>query len=319
MPTCSNWTYVTVANPLVSLKAAVKSVLAAVNARRRHAQIKAEAPHITKAEITQGLREMGIVPGDVIMLHSSLKSLGYVDGGPRAVLEAIYDAVSPGGTLVVPTYYLPGGTIYSTCQMSDYVFDPRVHGSNLGALPDTFIKMPGVERSIHPTHSVSALGSKAAYIVGDHHQAASIFGEGSPWARCLELNAKVLGLGISMGPVTFYHVLEDRLLDKFPLPVRMAETYRLKCRDWQGQLIEVPVTPLDLAYVPRRIDNKSRADLREFFYQDFLKAGILHPGKVGEARSWYVPAQDFYSRLEYLAQRGITIYAEPAELAAFQG
>ena len=82
---------------------------------------------------------------------------------------------------------------------------------------------------------------------------------------------------------------------------------------------EVPVTPLDLAYVPRRIDNKSRADLREFFYQDFLKAGILHPGKVGEARSWYVPAQDFYIRLEYLAERGITIYAEPAELAAFQG
>lgn len=302
---------------LQALKQTIKSVLANREAKRREAAIKAEAPHIDKATIVNGLRAMGIVPGDVVMLHSSLKSLGYVEGGAQTVLEAVYEAVSPGGTLVVPTYYLPGGTIYNTCKMEGYVFDPRQHGSNLGALPDTFLKMPDIKRSIHPTHSVSALGPQAEYVVSTHHLAPSIFGPGSPWERCLQLNAKVLGIGISMGPVTFYHLLEDMLLDKFPLPVRLPETFMLPCRDWDGQLIKVPVTPLDPVYNPRRIDNKARGDLQQFFIEDFRRAGILKDGKVGTAAAWFVPAKDFYARLEWLAGRGITIYAEPAELAAF--
>jgi aminoglycoside N3'-acetyltransferase len=305
-----------VAKFLQALKQTIKSVLASREAKRREAEIKAEAPHIDKATIVNGLRAMGIVPGDVVMLHSSLKSLGYVEGGAQTVLEAVYEAVSPGGTLVVPTYYLPGGTIYNTCKMEGYVFDPRQHGSNLGALPDTFLKMPGIRRSIHPTHSVSALGPQADYVVSTHHLAPSIFGSGSPWERCLQLNAKVLGLGISMGPVTFYHLLEDMLLDKFPLPVRLKETFMLPCRDWDGQLIKVPVTPLDPVYNPRRIDNKARGDLQQFFIEDFRRAGILKDGKVGTAAAWFVPAKDFYARLEWLAGWGITIYAEPAELAA---
>lgn len=294
-------------------------MLEARTAKRRETKIKAEAPHINKAMIVNGLRAMGIVSGDVVMLHSSLKSLGYVDGGAQAVLEAVHEALSPDGTLVVPTYYQPGGTIYNTCKMTDYVFDPRLHGSNLGSLPEAFLKMPGIKRSIHPTHSVSALGPQADYIVSTHHLAPSIFGEGSPWERCLRLNAKVLGLGISMGPVTFYHLLEDILLDEFPVPVRLPEVFRLKCRDWSGQLIEVPITPLDPAYNPRRIDNKARGDLQQFFMDDFRRAGILKDGKVGEAAAWFVSAKDFYARLEWLAKRGVTVYSEAAQLAAFKG
>lgn len=279
--------------------------------------MRTHAPHIDRSTIVNDLRKLGIRSGDVVMLHSSLRSIGYVEGGARVVLECIYEALSPGGTLVVPTYYLPGGTIYNTCKMEDYVFDPQVHGSNLGALPAAFLKMHGVERSIHPTHSVSALGPKASYVVDSHHLAPSIFGEGSPWERCLQLNAKILGIGISMGPVTFYHLLEDTLLNEFPLPVRLPEVHHLKCRDRNGHLIEVPVTPLDPVYNPRRIDNKARTDLQEFFMEDFHNAGILMKGRVGSAQAWYVPAQDFYQRLAWLAEQGITIYSEPDELATF--
>lgn len=302
-----------------ALKRSIKKILAARQAKQREAALRAEAPHIDRATIVAGLRAMGIGPGDIVMLHSSLKSLGYVEGGPREVLEAVYEAISPGGTLVVPTYYLPGGTIYNTCKMTDYVFDPREHGSNLGALPAAFLTLPGIERSIHPTHSVSAIGPRAKEIVGSHHLAPSVFGEGSPWERCLSLNAKVLGLGISMGPVTFYHLLEDRMLERFPLPVRMNETFQMPCRDWQGQLVKVPVTPLDPVYMPQRIDHKSRADLRQFYYEEFSRVGLLHAGKVGEARSWWIGAQDFYAHLENLALRDLTIYATPEQLQAARG
>ena len=297
-------------------KAFVKSLLAARHQRQRVDELRASRRTIPKSELREGLEGLGIRHGDTVMLHSSLKSLGFVDGGPRTVLEALVEAVGPTGTLVVPTYWLPGGTILATCTLDGYVFDPRRHGSHLGRLPSEFLKFDGIARSIHPTHSVSAIGRHAREVTERHHLAPSIFGTGSPWDRCHALDAKVLGLGISMGPVTFYHLLEDRMLDRFPLPVRLSTTYRMPCLDHDGRTVVVPVTPLDPAFMPQRIDAPGRDDLRDYFRSDFDRQGLLGRGRVGEAPSWVVPAQRFYARLETLMDEGITIYATPEQLAA---
>jgi aminoglycoside N3'-acetyltransferase len=301
---------------LEQAKTFVKSLLAAREQKRRAEALSASRRHITKSELRSGLESLGIVAGDAVMLHSSLKSIGFVDGGPRAFLEALIEAVGPTGTLVVPTYWLPGGTILATCKLAGYVFDPRRDGSNLGRLPSEFLEFDGIERSIHPTHSVSAIGREARYVTGHHHLAPSIFGTGSPWDRCHEIDAKVVGLGISMGPVTFYHYVEDRMLDDFPLPVRMKEEYRLPCLDWEGRRIAVPVVPLDPRFMPQRIDAPARDDLRAYFMQEFNARGLLSWGQVGEARSWSIPAQAFNAHLERLVDEGITIYATPDQLAA---
>ena len=294
-----------------------EAVIAAHQAHKRVVALEQHAPHIDGPAITAGLRALGFVAGDTVLMHSSLKSLGFVDGGPRAVLEAVFAAISPGGTLVVPTYYMPGGTIYSTCHTAGYVFDRDQHGTGLGALPTTFLTMPGVVRGIHPTHSLSALGPQAVYVVGDHHRAPSTFGPHSPWDRCLKLDAKVLGLGVSLHPVAYYHALEDAMGDGFPLPVRMRECFPVKCRAADGSIIEVPITPLDPAYMQRRIDHPSREDLRRYFREDFRRAGILREVTVGTADVWCTTARDFYARIERLAKAGLTIYAPPEALTAF--
>lgn len=281
----------------------------------RERQIKSSTRTVSREEMTTDLRALGIEPGDSIFLHSSLKSLGYVPGGATTVLQALLDAIGPSGTLVVPTYYLPGGTIHNTVRMAGYVFDPREHGSNLGALPSAFLRLPGVVRGIHPTHSVSALGPKAHYVVGEQHRAPSIFGPGSPWDRFCDIDGKVLGLGISMGPVTFYHLLEDRLGAAFPLPVRGTETFHMPCRTASGEAVTVPVVPLLPEFLPRRIDNPARKDLRDYFWREFTAAGLLRFGKVGEARAWYIGARDFYAHLVKLCNEGITIYATAEDLA----
>ena len=41
------------------------------------------------------------------------------------MIGALQDAVGPQGTLLLPAYYLPGGTVRATCDMQDYVFDAR--------------------------------------------------------------------------------------------------------------------------------------------------------------------------------------------------
>ena len=299
---------------LKGLKQQIKAVLTDYQKKQNAKALEATRQHVTAETLAEGLRDLGIRSGDVVFLHSSLKSLGFVEGGPRAVIDALCAVVGTEGTVIIPTYFLPGGTIHATCHMADYVFDPVRCGSNLGALPAEFLKYPGVKRSIHPTHSVSAVGKLADFITDSHHLADSIFGTGSPWQRCIEVNGKVLGLGVSMGPITFYHTLEDKLGKAFPLPVRMAEQFQLPCKDWEGKSISVPVVPLDPAYMPRRIDNPERDDLRTYFWNEFSRMGLIHTGVVGEAKSWYIESQAFYTHLECLAADGITIYATPLEL-----
>ena len=299
----------------MAIKQLAKNLIRKVQSEVRRREIEKSAVHVDKDAIVAGLRSMGIGDGDVLFLHSSLRSLGFVEGGPGTVLTALLEAIGPQGTLIVPTYYQPGGTIYSTCKIPDYIFDPAIHGTDLGALPSAFLKRPDVERSLHPTHSVSAIGPRARFVTESHHLAPSVFGDGSPWERFIQLDGKVLGLGISMGPVTFYHLLEDMTGDAFPLPVRMNEVHRLRCRRADGEVIHVPVVPLDPEYMLRRIDNPSRDDLRDYFWREFESAGLMRVGMVGEGKSWVIGGKNFYRHLQQLLGEGITIYSTAEELA----
>lgn len=294
----------------------LRSVWHGLQKKRRAAELSQTQPHVTAQRITADLRQMGIGAGDVLFVHSSMKSLGYVEGGPQAVVQGLLDAVGPQGTVMLPTYYMPGGTILGTCQLKDYVFDPRQHGTHMGALPEAFLRFAGVERSIHPTHSVSAIGPQARYLTEAHHQAPSVFGKGSPWQRFHELNGRVLGLGISMGPVTFYHLLEDTLGEAFPVSVWVDDTYQLPCKGWAGEDIVVPVRPYRADCMAVRIDQKSREDLRDFMKQALLAEGVLHTGHVGAAPSWHLTAHAFYATLLKLSQRGITVYSRPEQLTS---
>lgn len=305
------------ASLLETIKRPARALRDALLRSRRQAELQRTAPHATRADILQGLRGLGIQPGDVLFLHSSLKSLGFVEGGPATVLAALQDAVGPEGTLLLPTYWLPGGTLLATCEMKDYVFDPRVHGTNMGALPTAFLALPGLQRSVHPTHSCAAVGPLAAELTRDHHRAPSVFGVGSPWERFARLpQGKVLGLGISMGPVTFYHLLEDQLGARFPVPIWLEQTYQLPCRDHDGQPCTVPVRPFDPQVTPRRIDQRERADLRDWFAREFDRAGLRRNGQVAAAASWVIEGPAFLNHLHQLAERGITVYSTAEELQA---
>ncbi|WP_137172546.1 AAC(3) family N-acetyltransferase [Massilia sp. HP4] len=302
---------------LEPLKRVLRAARETMRRRRSESQLRASGPHVTRAALARDLGRLGIRHGDSVFLHSSLKSLGYVEGGAAAVIGALQDALGPEGTLLVPTYYMPAGSVRATCELEGYVFDPRIHGTNMGRLPEAFLAGPATHRSVHPTHSVAAWGRHAQYLTEGHHLAPSIFGEGSPWQRFVGIDgAKVLGLGISMGPVTFYHVVEDAMGEAFPEPVWDARGYRLPCLDRNGARWEVPVRPFAPEVAARRIDYAARGDLRDYFQREFERSGLLVNGKVGSAGAWYIPARGFFDHLHALAGQGITIYSTPEQLAA---
>lgn len=304
---------------LEALKRTVKALLERQRRANSAAQLRNAEPHVTRADLLAGLRGLGIAEGDVVFIHSSLKSLGYVPGGPADVIGALQDAVGTTGTLLLPTYYQPGGTIQRTCELPGYEFDIRKHGTTMGRLPETFLRTPGIARSLHPTHSVAAWGKHAAFLTEAHHLAPSVFGEGSPWQRFSELpQAKVLGLGVSMGPITFYHLLEDQLGDAFPESVWHERRYDIPCIDASGRTHRVPVRAYRPELMPRRIDHASRNDLREFFAAEFDRAGLRRTGKVGRAEAWTIAAGPFRQHLQTLASKNLTIYSTAEQLVPAQ-
>ena len=44
----------------------------------------------TKEQLKENLKEMGLLPNDSIMVHSSMKSIGLVEGGAETVIDAIF-------------------------------------------------------------------------------------------------------------------------------------------------------------------------------------------------------------------------------------
>jgi len=275
--------------------------------------------NVNKMMICRDLEKIGIVAGDTIFMHSSLSRIGHVSGGANTVIEAIKEVISPSGNLIVPTYFMPSGTIYAASrQAATYCFDPSVHGTILGAIPSAFLKHGGIKRSLHPTHSVSAYGPDDDFIVDRHHLAGSACGIDTPWGRLVELEGKILGIGVSIAPVTFYHYLEDVEGDNFPEDLWLDPVH-FKCKHRSGRIITVPVKPYRPSVNARRLEKSNRDDLRSFLQEDFLTNGILKEGSIGEADAWQMNSKELYEHLKTLMSYGITIYTSKEKLASYIG
>lgn len=58
----------------------------------------------TVSSMVKVLRRLGVRKGDILLVHSSLSMLGWVCGGPQAVILALQQTVGDKGTVVMPTH-----------------------------------------------------------------------------------------------------------------------------------------------------------------------------------------------------------------------
>ena len=185
--------------------------------------IAASAAPVTRARIADDLRALGVRPGSVLLVHSSVSTLGWVCGGAQAVVEALRDALGPDGTLVVPTH--TGGNSdpagwgnppvpeawWEAIRAGMPAFDPALTPARgIGAVVELVRTLPGALRSAHPQVSFAAIGPQAAAIVDDH-ALDSGFGERSPVARVGDLDGDVLLLGCGHGSNSSLHLAEYRV------------------------------------------------------------------------------------------------------------
>lgn len=177
---------------------------------------------VTVSSVVADLRAMGVEAGDALLVHSSLSALGWVSGGAPAVVDALQEAVTEDGTLVMPThsFQLSDPSAWSNPPVPDE-WEPVIRDTappyrpavtptrGMGAVPECFRNYPGVQRSAHPTGSFAAWGASAESVVADH-SLAYCFGDESPLARCYALDADVLMLGTGYGTNTSLHLAENR-------------------------------------------------------------------------------------------------------------
>ena len=152
--------------------------------------------------IVKDLENLGINKGDVVIVHSSLKSMGNIEGGADTVIDALIEAVGSQGTVLFPALS------WTPCTTT-LKFSVNETPACIGYIPNVFRKREGVIRSLHPTHSVCAYGKKALEITKDHYIDDTPVGANSPYRKLIDLNGKILMLGCGLGPNTFMHGVEE--------------------------------------------------------------------------------------------------------------
>ncbi len=157
---------------------------------------------VTVRTIIDGLHRLGLGPGSIVVVHSSLSSFGFVHGGARTVIAALTETVTERGLVVMPTH-----TLCMKGRPDVQPFDPKVSSAYTGRIANVFWRQPGVLRSRHPTHSDAAWGNRAAELLADHQSRGPV-GVDSPLHRVALWGGQVLQLGVSHGTNTMLHLAE---------------------------------------------------------------------------------------------------------------
>jgi len=247
---------------------------------------------ITADDIAAALHEVGIVPGDTVLFHSSLSSMGTVVGGANTVIEGFLQAVGPEGTVTCPTLWWQGKE-----NLAD--FDVNTSPSYPGIITETFRQRSDSLRSDNPTHAVSAIGKRAAELTADHGaygQRPCVFGdrafaEASPWQRLYDWNAAYCFIGVDFTVNTMAHYCEVRFQEWALAQAAEEKREALERRLWRLHTL--------IKWYPQL--SSGSPDLPKLVWARFpfqkmgerlAEMGLVRFGKIGSATLRCIRAQD---------------------------
>lgn len=248
---------------------------------------------LTKASLKKQLEVLGINKKGTLLVHSSMKSLGEVEGGAETVLDALSEYMAE-GLLVFPTHtwaYINGE-------------NPRFYEERsevcIGILPELFRKREGVVRSLHPTHSVAAYGKGVKSFIEGHELWDTPCARQSPWGRLLDQEAQILLIGVDLRRNTFIHGVEEWM----DIPGRLTEApEQLYVITKEGQTISVP---------SRRHYGDHWSEYFGKVDALFEEKGVMKKGQLGAAEVRLCETKPMTALLKILLKQNPSLFSNAA-------
>jgi aminoglycoside 3-N-acetyltransferase len=245
---------------------------------------------IMVSQLSADLEALGVRRGDLLLVHSAFRSVGTRD--PELLIAALCDALGEAGTLLMPAL--------TWNQQPHEIHDARSTPGCVGFLPEYFRMRDGTRRSLHPTHSVCAIGARADDLLGEHFRDETPCGPHSPFNKLLHQGGKILMLGCGLGPNTTMHAIEEHVLPPYVFGDPLVYTIT----DLEGRTFQKQYITHGFDGIIQRYDRVA----------DLLGPPHLRRGPVGAAASYLIDAPALFEMaMAALSQNPFAFVDQEAE------
>lgn len=230
---------------------------------------------LTRNDLVTGFRKTGLSAGDVVLVHSSYKSLGPVDGGPQTVVDALLEILTPEGTLIMPTFNFNFN--------KGEPWDVRTTPSHMGVLTEVVRVNPESRRVFHPFYSFAILGKLKDELT--KHRYKDSYGEDSIFMQLRKLDARIMIIGLTYThSLTFFHHIEQME----GVDYRFIKAFTGLVTDETGRTYEDTFTML-----VRDVDRGVQTEV-DPMGEVLEKRGVVSLTKIGDAEVKMMKANELY-------------------------
>lgn len=173
--------------------------------------------YYTKQMIAEQLLDMNAPRNSVVLVHSSLRAVGNIEGGAEGLLDILVEYfTTEGGLLCVPTH-----TWHNL--ENEITLDMESNDNCLGALSSVAILDKRGVRTENPTHSMVVFGpeGRVGEFIKDEANVETPTAPDSCYGKLFAEGGYVLLVGVSHNRNTYLHTVDEML----GIPNRMDEKF----------------------------------------------------------------------------------------------
>lgn len=238
---------------------------------------------LTLDDLVAGFGRAGLADGDTLMVHSSFKSLGSVDGGAEVVIDALREVVGNDGTVLFPTFNFQSWT-------ETHYFDRRETPSKMGIITELARLRSDAIRTPHPIYSFAVLGARQKEFAGCNDPEA--YGEQSAFGLFHRLNGLILSIGLHFNSTfSMHHYVE----------FHTGCDYRRQ-KNFSGIYVDLDGIPELRSYsMFVRASPQIKTDIVPGM-TELVDKGVIKEGQVGDAILHFSRAVSFYDNMSAIVR-----------------
>jgi aminoglycoside 3-N-acetyltransferase len=238
---------------------------------------------LTHGELLDGFRRTNVKHGDTIIVHTSYKSLGGVEGGADTVIDVMRELVGERGTVLFPAFNFQSWT-------ETHYFDVLETPSKMGMITELARLRPDAKRTPHPIYSFSVWGARADEFAAAEDMEA--YGPNSAFALFHKINGTIVSIGLDFNSTfSMHHYIE----------YNVGCDYR-RIKQFSGLYVGYDRMPRIKTYsMFVRLNDRYKTYIVPAM-NELLAVGVIKEVQVGAAKVHFATANDFYDNMSVIVK-----------------